>query len=60
VFGGLFLKNPFIHLCHKFKPIKIPTMETGIIFGIIQASVWGLVFILMAGSEIYEHIKGEF
>lgn len=35
-------------------------METGIIFGIIQASVWGLVFILMVGSEIYEHIKGEF
>ena len=32
-------------------------MEAGIVFGLIQASVWGLVFILFVGSEIYEHIK---
>jgi hypothetical protein len=35
-------------------------MEAGTIFGIIQIVTWSLVFVLMAGSEIYEHIKGEF
>jgi hypothetical protein len=35
-------------------------MDAGTLFGIIQVSAWGLVFALFVGSEIYEHIKGEF